>query len=35
MIANQDHLAEIIATSTDRTINRIVQGVATAPFLPI
>lgn len=35
LIATQDMMAEIVATSTDRSINRIVQGVATAPFLPI
>lgn len=35
LIATQDMMAEITATSTDRSINRIVQGVATAPFLPI
>jgi len=35
LIATQDMMAEITATSTDRSITRIVQGVATAPFLPI
>ncbi|NRP46429.1 MULTISPECIES: hypothetical protein [unclassified Marinobacterium] len=35
MIATQDMLAEIVAQTTDRTINRIVLSVATAPFLPI
>ena len=35
MIANQDMMADITAATSDRTINRIVQGVATAPFLPI
>jgi len=35
LIATQDMMAEIVARSTDRSITRIVQGVATAPFLPI
>lgn len=35
LIATQDMAAEIVAGSTDRTINRIVLSVATAPFLPI
>lgn len=35
LIATQDMMAEIVSSSTDRSINRIVQGVATAPFLPI
>ena len=35
MIATQDMAAEIVSGSTDRTINRLVISVATAPFLPI
>lgn len=35
LIATQDIAAEVVAGSTDRTINRIVFSVATAPFLPI
>ncbi len=35
MIALQDMMAEITADSSNRTINRIVQGAATMIFLPI
>lgn len=35
LIATQDIAAETVAGSTDRTINRLVISVATAPFLPI
>lgn len=35
MIAVQDLMAEITADSTQRTINRVVQGVASMIFLPI
>lgn len=35
MIANQDLLAEILADSTNRTINRVVHGAASMTLLPI
>lgn len=35
MIAVQDLMAEITADSTQRTINRVVQGAASMIFLPI
>lgn len=35
IIAYQDVMAEIAAQRTNRTIRRVVQGVATAVFLPI
>ncbi len=35
LIATQDIAAETVAGATDRTINRLMISVATAPFLPI
>ena len=35
MIAYQDLMAQIAAQRTNRTIRRVVQGIATAVFLPI
>lgn len=35
LIANQDILARIVAEKTNRSIKQVVQGVATAVFLPI
>jgi hypothetical protein len=35
MIANLDLLSGLIADKAQRTIARVVQGVATAVFLPV
>ena len=35
LIARQDMMASLVAQKTNRTINRVVQGLATMTFLPI